>query len=88
MRWQSFWIALPLLMIGGCASSPEAQVSVPPGTPSCITVEARFVEVSEADLDELGFEWLLTDDWELNGKASGSQTETQRGVHASARQRR
>lgn len=33
--------------------------------PSQIEIEARFVEVLQTDLDSLGFEWLLTDDWEL-----------------------
>ncbi|MFC1462678.1 hypothetical protein ACFLQU_03640, partial [Verrucomicrobiota bacterium] len=33
--------------------------------PSQIEIEARFVEVRQTDLDSLGFEWLLTDDWEI-----------------------
>ena len=33
--------------------------------PNQIEIEARFVEVNQDDLDALGFEWLLTDDWEL-----------------------
>ena len=33
--------------------------------PNQIEIEARFVEVNQDDLDALGFEWLLTDDWVL-----------------------
>ena len=33
--------------------------------PFQIEIEARFVEVAQTDLNSLGFEWLLTDDWEL-----------------------
>lgn len=34
-------------------------------TPSQIEIEARFVEVLQSDLESLGIEWLLTDNWEL-----------------------
>ncbi len=37
--------------------------------PSQIEIEARFVEVTQTDLDSLGFEWMLTDNWELAQKA-------------------
>ncbi len=33
--------------------------------PYQIEIEARFVEVNQTDLSALGFEWLLTDDWEI-----------------------
>jgi general secretion pathway protein D len=33
--------------------------------PYQIEIEARFVEVSRGDINSLGIEWLLTDDWEL-----------------------
>jgi len=36
--------------------------------PSQIEIEAKFVEVNQLDLDSLGFEWLLTDDWEIATK--------------------
>ncbi|MCK5850372.1 MAG: hypothetical protein KAH23_05605, partial [Kiritimatiellae bacterium] len=36
--------------------------------PSQIEIEARFVEIRQTDLDSLGFEWLLTDDWEIANK--------------------
>lgn len=34
-------------------------------TPRQVEIEARFVEVAQTDLESLGFEWLLTDDWEI-----------------------
>jgi general secretion pathway protein D len=40
--------------------------------PNQVEIEARFVEVAQNDLQELGFEWLLTDAWEVavkNGPA-------------------
>ena len=33
--------------------------------PSQIEIEARFVEVGEDDLEELGFQWILNDNWEI-----------------------
>ncbi|MFH1477479.1 MAG: hypothetical protein ABIH24_08330 [Verrucomicrobiota bacterium] len=33
--------------------------------PVQVEIEARFVEVAQQDLEELGVEWLLTDNWEL-----------------------
>ncbi len=33
--------------------------------PYQIEIEARFVEVRRGDLNSLGFEWLLTDNWEI-----------------------
>lgn len=33
--------------------------------PYQIEIETRFVEVSRTDLNSLGVEWMLTDDWEL-----------------------
>jgi len=45
-------------------------------TPRMIEIEARFVEVSQKDLNSLGFEWLLNSDYSFNvggvvGKALG-----------------
>lgn len=37
--------------------------------PKQIEIEARFVEVNQTDLNALGFEWLLTDNWEVAYKA-------------------
>ena len=49
--------------------------------PSQIEIEARFVEVLQTDVDSLGFEWLLTDDWEL------LQRQDQAGVPIGNRER-
>ena len=43
-------------------------------TPRQVEIEARFVEVGQTDLESLGFEWLLTDDWEIGrNKKDNSQ---------------
>ena len=49
--------------------------------PSQIEIEARFVEVTQTDLDSLGFEWLLNDNWEVAQRAG------QGNVPPSARER-
>ncbi|MDP6810562.1 MAG: hypothetical protein QGH31_07525, partial [Kiritimatiellia bacterium] len=36
--------------------------------PSQIEIEARFVEVTQTDLDSLGFEWMLDNTWQLAEK--------------------
>ncbi len=36
--------------------------------PNQVEIEARFVEISQNDLEELGFQWLLTDNWEIAQK--------------------
>lgn len=33
--------------------------------PTQVEIEARFVEILQEDLESLGVEWILTDDWEL-----------------------
>lgn len=50
-------------------------------TPRQIEIEARFVEVEQTDLDSLGFEWMLNDQWEIATKAG------QGGVMGAGRQR-
>lgn len=42
--------------------------------PKQVEIEARFVEVNETDLRELGLEWLLNDNWELATKKTGAFT--------------
>ncbi len=37
--------------------------------PSQVEIVTRFVEVAQTDLNELGFQWLLTDDWEVATRA-------------------
>lgn len=49
--------------------------------PIQVEIEARFVEVEQTDLEELGFEWLLKDDWVVAQKTS------QAGMPMSARER-
>ncbi len=36
--------------------------------PNQVEIEARFVEISQDDLEELGFQWILTDNWEIAQK--------------------
>ncbi|HRZ13750.1 MAG TPA: hypothetical protein P5567_15005 [Kiritimatiellia bacterium] len=47
--------------------------------PTQVEIEARFVEVNQDDLEELGLQWILTDDWEIaqaeNGYGSMAGTE-------------
>ena len=33
--------------------------------PTQVEIEARFVEILQEDLESLGVEWILTDDWEI-----------------------
>lgn len=40
--------------------------------PNQIEIEARFVEINQTDLESMGFEWLLTDDWEILQKKEGA----------------
>lgn len=47
--------------------------------PNQVEIEARFVEINQEDLAELGFQWLLNDDWELATKSgAGSIGSSQR----------
>lgn len=43
----------------------EKILSVLNVVPHQIEIEARFVEVRQTDIESLGIEWLLTDDWEV-----------------------
>ena len=47
----------------------EQILSVLNVVPSQIEIESRFVEVAQTDLDALGFEWLLNDNWEMAYRA-------------------
>lgn len=42
--------------------------------PKQVEIEARFVEVNETDLQEIGLEWLLNDAWEIASKQGGPYT--------------
>ena len=51
-------------------------------TPRQIEIEARFVEVSQTDLESIGFEWLLTDDWEIAHKKGNPQERIRIGANS------
>ncbi len=51
-------------------------------TPRQIEIEARFVEVSQTDLESIGFEWLLTDDWEIAHKKGNPQERIKIGANS------
>ena len=40
--------------------------------PNQVEIEARFVEVDQTDLEELGLQWILNDNWEFATKDDGS----------------
>ena len=53
-------------------------------TPPLIEIETRFVEVSQEDLNSLGFEWILNSDYSLNiGNSLGKALGIQNGVWGS-----
>jgi general secretion pathway protein D len=59
----------------------EKVLSVLNVIPYQIEIEARFVEVAQTDIDSMGLEWLLTDNWEL------AERKNQAGLPLSARER-
>lgn len=47
--------------------------------PNQVEIEARFVEVNQDNLEELGLQWILTDNWEIaqrQGAAGPASTES------------
>ncbi|MCX7818096.1 MAG: hypothetical protein N2652_02640 [Kiritimatiellae bacterium] len=52
--------------------------------PKQVEIEARFVEVAQKDLNELGFEWLLTDAWEIANKKGPGPIEAKERVQVNA----
>ncbi len=40
--------------------------------PNQVEIEARFIEVDQTDLEELGLQWILNDNYEFATKADGS----------------
>lgn len=51
--------------------------------PNQVEIEARFVEVNQDNLEELGFQWFLTDDWEIaqrQGSGGPANTESLIGI--------
>ena len=69
-----FQPALSKLVVANTAPNHEKierilrEIDVPPKQ---VEIEARFVEVNQTDLEELGFEWLLTDNWQVLQKKGG-----------------
>ena len=54
------------------------------GQPQLIEIETRFVEVSQEDLNSLGFEWLLNSDYSINvGESLGKALGLSRGTWGS-----
>jgi general secretion pathway protein D len=52
----------------------EKVLSVLNVVPYQIEIEARFIEVAQTDVDSLGLEWLLTDNWEIAQKKGSAGT--------------
>ena len=52
--------------------------------PNQVEIEARFVEISQDDLEELGFQWILTDNWEIAQKDGGGGLGGQESIIANA----
>jgi general secretion pathway protein D len=52
----------------------EKVLSILNVVPYQIEIEARFVEVAQTDVDSLGLEWLLNDDWEIAQKKGSAGT--------------
>ncbi len=50
----------------------EKVLSILNVVPYQIEIEARFVEVAQTDVDSLGLEWLLDDNWEILEKKSSA----------------
>ncbi len=40
--------------------------------PNQVEIEARFIEIDQTDLEELGFQWILNDNYEIATKKDGS----------------
>jgi general secretion pathway protein D len=51
--------------------------------PNQVEIEARFVEVNQDNLEEFGFQWFLTDNWEIfqrNGQGGPANSEALLGL--------
>ena len=59
----------------------EKVLSILNVVPYQIEIEARFIEVAQTDVDSLGLEWLLNDNWEIARKKN------QNGVPLAAQER-
>lgn len=52
--------------------------------PSQVEIEARFVEIGQNDLEELGLEWILTDNYEIASKNGNAPLAGQERIQADA----
>ena len=52
--------------------------------PSQVEIEARFVEIGQNDLEELGLEWILTDNYEIARKKGNAPIAGQERIQADA----
>jgi general secretion pathway protein D len=52
--------------------------------PYQVEIEARFVEITQDDLEELGFQWILTDNWEIAQKQGVGGVAGQQALIANA----
>jgi len=52
----------------------EKVLSILNVVPYQIEIEARFIEVAQTDVDSLGLEWLLNDNWEIAQKKGADGT--------------
>ncbi|NLB68284.1 MAG: hypothetical protein GX804_01150 [Lentisphaerae bacterium] len=59
----------------------ESVLSILNVTPKQVEIEVRFVEVMQSDLDSLGLEWMVNDDWEI------AEMKADRGLPPASRRR-
>lgn len=52
--------------------------------PTQVEIEARFVEVNQNDLEELGLQWILTDNWEIAQRQDNAPIAGQERVQINA----
>ncbi|MBN1269256.1 MAG: hypothetical protein JXB04_06700 [Kiritimatiellae bacterium] len=52
--------------------------------PQQVEIEARFIEISQGDLEELGLEWMLTDDYEVAWQEGAGPIATRERVQVNA----
>jgi len=52
--------------------------------PNQVEIEARFVEVNQDNLEALGFQWFLTDNWEIAQKGGNGSPASQETLLAKA----
>jgi general secretion pathway protein D len=50
--------------------------------PNQVEIEARFIEINQNDLEELGFQWILNDNYEIASKKDGSGAQIRMNANA------